>query len=92
MSKIANNYDHYTIYTESGQSIANTVYGKENATAIEALPELAEKLREAINILEGTAAWLAGFEEPVAGDLADNIRKWVAEHGQPTMDKAEGKP
>ena len=60
---------------------------KENATAIEALPELAEKLRESINLLIGAAAWLKSSGQPM---VAQGLRKWVAEHGQPTLDRAEG--
>ena len=58
-----------------------------NATLIATAPELAEKLRESIDLLIGAAAWLKSSGQPM---VAQGLRKWVAEHGQPTLDRAEG--
>ena len=60
---------------------------EKNATLIASAPELAEKLRESIDLLIGAAAWLKSSGQPM---VAQGLRKWVAEHGQPTLDRAEG--
>ena len=77
----------YASTTGDQKGLIAAVYDKRNAALIAAAPELVEKLRESIDLLIGAAAWLKSSGQPM---VAQGLRKWVAEHGQPALDRAEG--